>query len=424
MTEKKTPEIRFKGFTDDWEQRKLGSKLSLLKDGTHGTHIDCEEGPYLLSAKNIKNGIVNITTSERKISFEEFEKIHSKFKLEKDDILLTIVGSIGEAAILKNNEHITFQRSVAYLRPKSMDTHFLYTLITGPEFQKELKNRQVVSAQPGIYLGDLDKIPVSFPNDIAEQYQIGQFFKQLDDAITLHQRKLELLQQTKKGFLQKIFPQQGEIQPQFRFKEFSEPWEQRKFDEAFDFPVSNNSLSRAQLNYETGEIKSVHYGDILVNYDSVLEVGKARIPFITDGTLKKYESNLLKNGDIILADAAEDETVGKAVEVSGISDDFIVAGLHTIIARPKKEMAKYFAGYYINSDIFHRQLLRLIQGTKISSISKSNLGKTMVSYPKKIEEQEQIGTFFKQLDTTIVLYQNKIEMLKQIKTAYLNDMFI
>ena len=201
----KVPETRFPGFTEDWEQRKVGEILVLLKDGTHGTHKDVDEGMYLLSAKNIKNGQINIDESDRIISEDEYKSIHKNFNLEKGDVLLTIVGSIGEAAVLENPFKLTFQRSVAYLRPNgTLTSQFLYTTIMCTKFQRELKKRQVVSAQPGIYLGDLSMIPIELPC-MEEQQKIGTFFKQLENTITLHQRKLDLLKETKKGFLQKMF---------------------------------------------------------------------------------------------------------------------------------------------------------------------------------------------------------------------------
>ena len=199
-------------------------------------------------------------------------------------------------------------------------------------------------------------------------------------------------------------------------------WEQRKLGDTFEFSVSTNSLSRAQLNYEKGNIKSIHYGDILIKYNSILEITKDKIPFITDGSIEKYKPNLLENGDVVFADAAEDETVGKAVEINGISDEYVVAGLHTIVARPKEKMAKYFSGYYINADVYQRQLLRLMQGTKVSSISKGNLKKTIVAYPKNLAEQQKIGSFFKQLDNAIALHQRKVTLLKRLKEAYLTRM--
>ena len=211
--------------------------------------------------------------------------------------------------------------------------------------------------------------------------------------------------------------------PELRFKGFTDDWEERKFDECFNFPVSTNSLSRALLNYDEGDIKSVHYGDILIKYPAILNIKNDKIPYITGGKLEKYKSSLLENGDLIFADAAEDETVGKAVEVNGLTEENLVAGLHTIVARPKDKKAEFFLGYYINSNTYHRQLLRLIQGSKVSSISKGNLQKTLVSFPKDFEEQQKIGSFFKQLDETIALHQRKLDLLKEQKKGFLQKMF-
>ncbi|WP_165006503.1 restriction endonuclease subunit S [Neisseria yangbaofengii] len=200
------PEIRFPQFTDDWELEELGKVLDLLKDGTHGTHKDVQEtGAFLLSAKNIKNGKVNFDETDRKISLTDFQSIHKNFNLQKGDVLLTIVGSIGETAVLEDVENITFQRSVAYLRPKKeLLSDFLFFTIQTEKFQNELKKRQVISAQPGIYLGDLSIIPIQTTTP-AEQTAIGGFFRRLDRLITLHQRKLEHLKQLKKSLLQQMF---------------------------------------------------------------------------------------------------------------------------------------------------------------------------------------------------------------------------
>ena len=187
--------------------------------------------------------------------------------------------------------------------------------------------------------------------------------------------------------------------------------------------MSTNSLSRALLNYDEGDIKSVHYGDILIKYPAILNIKNDKIPYITGGKLEKYKSSLLENGDLIFADAAEDETVGKAVEVNGLTEENLVAGLHTIVARPKDKKAEFFLGYYINSNTYHRQLLRLIQGSKVSSINKGNLQKTLVSFPKDFEEQQKIGAFFKKIDDTITLHQRKLDKLKSVKQAYLSEMF-
>src|SRR5699024_8164164 len=108
------PKRRFQSFREEWEQNKLDNLLEQLKDGTHGTHRNVEKGPYLLSAKNIKNGEICIREGHRNISVEQDDNLHKYFSLKKGDVLLTIVGSIGESAIIDTTDRYTFQRRVAY----------------------------------------------------------------------------------------------------------------------------------------------------------------------------------------------------------------------------------------------------------------------------------------------------------------------
>lgn len=186
-----------KNEVNAWEQRKLGDVLETIKDGTHGTHQDANEGPLLLSAKNIRNGTIIWDESDRRISINEYEKIHSKFKLKKNDVLLTIVGSIGETAILKDISGITFQRSVAFLRTSEQITpEFLCSEIQTQQFQKKLNDRKSTSAQPGIYLGDLSEIPFVYSKNKDEQVKIGQYFSNLDKLITLHQWECNINENT------------------------------------------------------------------------------------------------------------------------------------------------------------------------------------------------------------------------------------
>ena len=200
------PKRRFKGFTDAWEQRKLGDLLILLKDGSHGTHKNTDEGVYLLSAKNIKNGQINIMPDDRIISWEDYDVIHKNYELQFGDILLTIVGSIGETAIYNLKTKVTFQRSVAFLRPSSdLNNGFLYTLINTDSFQNQLQTKQVVSAQPGIYLGDLASIDIIYPKNLSEQEKIYSIFKEIENSITLHQRKLDKLKNLKQAYLNEMF---------------------------------------------------------------------------------------------------------------------------------------------------------------------------------------------------------------------------
>ena len=157
---------------------------------------------------------------------------------------------------------------------------------------------------------------------------------------------------------------------------------------------------------------NVHYGDILVKYGEVLDVKKDGLTYLLDASIvKKYQASLLHNGDLIIADAAEDETVGKCSEIVGLTDEIVLSGLHTIPCRPKGKYAEGFLGYYMNSNAYHDQLLPLLQGTKVYSISKSAIQDTDIIYPKSEIEQEQIGTYFKNLDHLITLHQRKSNAL-------------
>ena len=209
-----------------------------------------------------------------------------------------------------------------------------------------------------------------------------------------------------------------------RFKEFenANAWEQCGFENLFA-PVRNNSLSRAELNYESGAVKNIHYGDILVRFDSVVSYENEMIPYVNDSVEIDFSSHLLQDGDIIFADAAEDETVGKAVEITGIKDNKIVAGLHTIACRPTKKVEPLYLGYYLNSNAYHDQLSPIMQGTKVNSISRNSIAKTEILLPESADEQKAIGSFFSTLDHTITFHQRKLEKVKALKTAYLAEMF-
>ena len=188
---------------------------------------------------------------------------------------------------------------------------------------------------------------------------------------------------------------------------FTLVWEQRKFDEVFDCTVPNNTLSRAELSYDEGTVLNVHYGDVLIKYGSVLDVQKDDIPRIPHRCREDFNGTLLQDGDVIIADTAEDETTGKACEIGNLQGSTIVSGLHTMVCRPRYRMALGYLGYYLNSNAYHHQLLPLMQGIKVLSLSRSNIQKTRVSYPAAVKEQQLIAKYFSQLDHLITLHQCK-----------------
>ena len=238
---------------------------------------------------------------------------------------------------------------------------------------------------------NVQKTMVCYPKSKAEQQLIADCFRNLDNLITLHQREFVFLCKEKIEIIRYI----------------KNTWEQRKFDEVFDCTIPNNTLSRAELNYESGSVRNIHYGDILIKYGSVVDVQNDEIPFATGKSSDDFKGALLRDGDIIIADTAEDETTGKACEIGNSQGLDVVSGLHTMVCRPRNKMALGYLGYYLNSDAYHHQLLPLMQGIKVLSLSRTNVQKTMVCYPKSKAEQQLIADCFRNLDNLITLHQRK-----------------
>ena len=211
--------------------------------------------------------------------------------------------------------------------------------------------------------------------------------------------------------------------PNIRFKGFTDDWEQRKLGDVL-VSLQNNTLSRADLSNESGVAKNVHYGDVLIKFGEVLDVGKEQLPMITDErVLSKYKASFLQNGDVIVADTAEDSTVGKCSEIAGLNGDIVLSGLHTIPYRPVEKFATGYLGYYLNSGAYHNQLIPLMQGIKVTSVSKSAMQDTDIVYPKSVKEQAMIGNCFQSLDHLITLHQRKCDETKKLKKFMLQKMF-
>ena len=211
--------------------------------------------------------------------------------------------------------------------------------------------------------------------------------------------------------------------PKLRFPGFTEDWEQRKLGEIFEY-LQNNTLSRDSLNYKNPNIKNIHYGDILVKFDEILDGSNKDIPYINpELDLSKFSKSLLRDGDIIFSDTAEDDTVGKAIELQNVNAPFILSGLHTIPCRPLIPFSKGYLGNFLNSNSYRLQLRPLVQGIKVSSISKSALKDTMIEYPKNLDEQEKIGSLFYYIAKMITLHQRKLDNLKLKKKTLLQKLF-
>lgn len=211
--------------------------------------------------------------------------------------------------------------------------------------------------------------------------------------------------------------------PEVRFAGFEDDWVKKKFDDVFDM-LSNNTLSRDSLNLESGVAKNIHYGDVLTKFGEYIDVSSTKLPFISDSSIaNKFIRSYLKDGDIVIADTAEDETVGKCTEVIGVEEMPVISGLHTMPCRPKEKYAPKYMGYYINSNAYHDNLFPLMQGVKVTSISRTGIKETDVILSTEFDEQEKIGKHLSSLDYMIALETAKYEKLVIIKKAMLEKMF-
>lgn len=418
------PKIRFKGFTKDWEQRKLGDYLEVSKEKNRDEGFGKED---VLSVSG-EFGIVNqIGFQGRSFAgasvknygvVEVFDIVYTKSPLKSNPygIIKTNKGKAGIVstlyAVYKPKNNVDSEFIQIYFELDSRMNSYMHPLVN-----KGAKNDMKVSDENAL------KGPVIFPR-IEEQKMISQYFSNLDHLITLHQRKCEQTKKLKKYMLQKMFPQNGEKVPEIRFDGFTYDWEQRKLGEVL-ISLQNNTLSRADLSNERGIAKNVHYGDVLIKFGDVLDVSREQLPMITDEKiLDKYKASFLQNGDVIIADTAEDTTVGKCSEIAELRDEVVLSGLHTIPYRPVEKFATGYLGYYLNSSAYHDQLIPLMQGIKVTSISKSAMQDTDVVYPKSTEEQAMIGSYFQSLDNIITLHQRKCDELKKMKKYMLQNMFI
>ena len=368
-----------------------------------------EEGYLALSALNVKDGYIDFNQDVHYGNQELYDKWMTGNELHKGQVLFTTEAPMGNVAqVPDNRRYILSQRTIAFeVKNKLITENFLATVLRTPTVFTDLTALSSGGTAKGVSQKSLASVEIRLPKDLNEQEKIANTFYNLDHLITLHQRKCEETKKLKKYMLQKLFPQNGQTVPEIRFVGFTDAWEQRKLGDIL-ISLQNNTLSRADLSNEAGVAKNVHYGDVLIKFGEVLDVSKEKLPMISDeSVLSKYKSSFLQNGDVIVADTAEDLTVGKCSEIAGLSDVVVLSGLHTIPYRPIEKFASGYLGYYLNSSAYHNQLIPLMQGIKVTSISKSAMQDTDIVYPKSVEEQGKIGNYFQSLDHLITLHHRK-----------------
>lgn len=397
------PKIRFKGFDSPLDKSLIGD-ICLISTGKSNTQDKIDDGIYPFYVRS-----------------PHIEK--SNKYLYDEEAVLTVGDGVGTGKVFHyvNGKYDLHQRVYRMFNFKDINAKFFYYLFS-QKFYKRVMSMTAKSSVDSVRLDMISEMGIETPS-IDEQKAIASYFTSLDSQISAATSRLASLKQMKAASLQAMFPQEGETVPKIRFKGFEGEWKKVMFSETFEF-LKNNSLSRAELSNE-GDIVNVHYGDVLIKYGDLLNIQNEELTFIADNKIGNtlYNSCHLQNGDIIIADAAEDNTVGKCSEIVNICNKRVVSGLHTIPCRPLNRFAQGYLGHYINSESYHNQLLPLIQGSKISSISKKTLSQTIVLVPS-IEEQKCIGNYFTSLDRQISLQSQRLEKLKQIKSACLDKMFV
>lgn len=399
---KKVPELRFPGFTDDWEQRKLGDYTDLITKGTTPKDKANVGEVTFVKVENISDGKIN---SNSRISIDEHENYLRRSKLKENDILFSIAGTLGRTAMVdKSILPANTNQALSIIRGYKFDTDFLLTSLNGKVVNDFIRKNPTIGAQPNLSLEQVGSLIIWTPSK-DEQQQIGNFFRQLESTIALHQRKLDLLKEQKKGYLQKMFPKNGAKVPELRFAGFADDWEECKLAE-FTTSFSGGTPSAGNSSYYKGDIPFIRSGEI--NSD------KTEL-FLTEDGLKNSSAKMVSVGDILYAlYGATSGEVGIS-QINGAINQAILA------IRP-------IGGY---SSHFIMQWLRLQKQKIIDKYLQGGQGNLSGSIVKNLilnvpnfEEQQRIGSFFKQLDDTIALHQRKLDLLKEQKKGFLQKMFV
>ena len=394
MMSKKSPQLRFEGFTDDWEERKLG-EIGSFKNGMNFGKDAMGHGSPFVNLQNIfgKN-IVDDTTLELA---ESTEKQKVEYSLIKGDVLFirssVKPSGVGEAALVDSNlPDTTYSGFIIRFRPKiDIDNNFKRFAFGTKYVRNQIMARATSSANTNINQDSLSLIQVGLPN-LSEQKKIGSFFKLLDDTIALHQRKLDLLKEQKKGYLQKMFPKNGEKVPELRFAGFADDWELRK--------------SKELCTISTGKGNTQD------------KVDDGAYPFyVRSATIEKSDEYLYDQEAIL--------TVGDGVGTGKVYH--YVNGkynLHQRVYRMydfKDVSAKYF--YYYFSNNFYKRVMSMTAKTSVDSVRMEMIADMNIVFPS-VKEQENIVELFSNLDNTIALHQRKLDLLKEQKKGFLQKMFV
>lgn len=410
-----TPNIRFKGFTDDWEQHELCDIYGKIRNAFVGTASPyyVENGHFYLESNNVKDGHIN-HNNEVFINDEFYEKQRDNW-LHTGDIVMVQSGHVGHSAVIPEELNNTAAHALIIIsNPQTeIDPYFL-----NAEFQTPLKKKNIDIITKGntikhILASDMKEFEVSLPN-IREQRDISAFFRILDKILIIHQRRLEDLKNFKKVMLQKMFPSDGESIPEIRFFGFSDAWEQRKLGDIVERITRKNENLESILPLTI----SAQYG--LIDQNEFFDKR------IASKDVTGYY--LVRKGEFAYNKSTSSDAPWGAIKRLDRYESGVLSTLYIVfrILDEEKIDSDYLVTYY-DTDLWHKGVQAIAaEGARnhgLLNIAPADFFETTVSMPQDIEEQRKIGAYFKNLDCLITLHQHKYENLLKMKKYLLQQMF-
>ncbi len=396
------PSIRFYGFDNDWEQRKLGGMASLITKGT--TPLDKSNTGVVnfVKIESIDEASGKITITQ-KISLDEHNGYLHRSQLKENDILFSIAGTLGRVTSVKSSIlPANTNQALAIIRLKDGCLDYVKTYLKGKAVADFIKKNPTIGAQPNLSLEQVANLEIAIPSE-DEQKIIGAFFQKLDNLITLHQRKFEKLTNVKKSMLEKMFPRNGSCYPEIRFKGFTDPWEQRKLGEFALF----NPKDELPQTFEYVDLESVVGTEMLSHRTEVKSSAPSRA------------QRLAHTGDLFY------QTVRPYQKNNYL---FEKPDNNYVFSTGYAQMRPYVDGYFllslVQSERFVKVVLDNCTGTSYPAINANDLAEIEVAAPSDESEAQKIGTIFRGIDNLITLQQRELEKLQSIKKALLEKMFV
>jgi type I restriction enzyme S subunit len=409
---RKVPEIRFKGFSGEWEERKLGEIYNKIRNAFVGTASPyyVEDGHFYLESNNVKNGQINRNT-EIFIN-EDFYQKQKDTWLHTGDIVMVQSGHVGHSAVIPPSLNNTAAHALIYFTELKQDAnpYFLNYQFQHTSAVCQFEKITTGNTIKHILSSNMKEFIVSVPI-IAEQNFTAEFFKNLDSLITLHQRKYEKLTTVKKAMLEKMFPKDGTDVPEIRFKGFTAKWERRQLGEIAEF-TKGSGYSKKDLSEHGTPI--ILYGRLYTKYQVIIDD-------VDTFVIAKNGSVYSKGHEVIVP--ASGETTEDIARASAVVKAGILLGGDLNVVYPNENINPVFLALSISNGEQCKELSKKAKGKSVVHIHNSDLKEVSILYPR-VAEQSQIGTFFQNLDSLITLQQRELDKLKNIKKACLEKMFV